>query len=253
MQSNGEKEAAPEEKKEDAGGAEEEEEEESLSDKLCDFFSQPYIFAYGWTMPDCKYEEPSDEDAEELCNKIALGVLRPEGGLLYDEEVTACAKYASMVLRDLWQDREVCLQDASHRCDFFNMLGDNVDREDHPEIPEDCRTNLDLIVHICDDLVAGNRNVKETLDKLPKDTSCLRPAAEARAKDKRKNQEFKELGDEDELWHFPVKKGRVLEKGDKLAAQRGTSTTMERTIKASFHQRWPCPCHSCRTDCHRHH
>ena len=158
----------------------------------------------------------SDEDAEELCNKIALGVLRPEGGLLYDEEVTACAKYASMVLRDLWQDREVCLQDASHRCDFFNMLGDNVDREDHPEIPEDCRTNLDLIVHICDDLVAGNRNVKETLDKLPKDTSCLRPAAEARVKDKRKNQEFKELGDEDELWHFPVKKGRVLEKGDKL-------------------------------------
>ena len=159
----------------------------------------------------------SDEDAEELCNKIALGVLRPEGGLLYDEEVTACAKYASMVLRDLWQDREVCLQDASHRRDFFNLLGDNVDREDHPEIPEDCRTNLDLIVHICDDLVAGNRNVNETLDKLPKDTSCLRPAAEARAKDKRRHQEFKELGDEDELWHFPVKKiDRVLKKGDKL-------------------------------------
>ena len=159
----------------------------------------------------------SDEDAEELCNKIALGVLRPEGGLLYDEEVTACAKYASMVLRDLWQDREVCLQDASHRCDFFNLLGDNVDREDHPEIPEDCRTNLDLIVHICDDLVAGNRNVNETLDKLPKDTSCLRPAAEARAKDKRRHREFKELGDEDELWHFPVKKiDRVLKKGDKL-------------------------------------
>ena len=159
----------------------------------------------------------SDEDAEELCNKIALGVLRPEGGLLYDEEVTACAKYASMVLPDLWQDREVCLQDASHRRDFFNLLGDNVDREDHPEIPEDCRTNLDLIVHICDDLVAGNRNVNETLDKLPKDTSCLRPAAEARAKDKRRHQEFKELGDEDELWHFPVKKiDRVLKKGDKL-------------------------------------
>ena len=156
----------------------------------------------------------SDEDAEELCNKIALGVLHPAGGLLYDEEVTACAKYASLALRDLWQDREVCLQDASHRRDFFNMLGAKVHREDRPS--EDCRTNLDLIVHICDDLVAGNRNVKETLDKLPKDTSCLRPAAEARAKDKRKNQEFKELGDEDELWHFPVQKARVLKKGDKL-------------------------------------
>ena len=156
----------------------------------------------------------SDEDADALCGKIADGVLRPEGGLMYNEEVTACAQYVKQVLRDLWQDREVCLQDASHRRDFFNMLGAKVHREDR--LSEDCRTKLDLILHICDKLVAGNRNVIQTLDKLPKDSSCLRPAAEARAKDKRKNEELKELGDEDEDWYFPVKKGKVLKKGDKL-------------------------------------
>jgi K+-dependent Na+/Ca+ exchanger-like protein len=86
--SNGEKEAAPEEKKEDAGGAEEEEEEESLSDKLCDFFSQPYIFAYGWTMPDCKYEEPSDEDAEEEIEKLK-GLIESNGP--WDDDVASAA------------------------------------------------------------------------------------------------------------------------------------------------------------------
>lgn len=156
----------------------------------------------------------SDEDAEELCNKIALGVLHPEGGLMYDGEVTACAQYVQQVLRDLWQDREVCLQDAPHRRDFFNMLGAKVHREDR--LSEDCRTNLDRIMHICEDLVAGNRNVRETLDELPRDNSCLRPAAEARAKDKRKLKEFGETGDEDDLWHFPVRKVKVLKKGDKL-------------------------------------
>lgn len=49
----------------DAKDGEEEEEEETLADKACSVLSWPYEIMFNWTMPDCKYEEPSDEDAED--------------------------------------------------------------------------------------------------------------------------------------------------------------------------------------------
>ena len=51
----------------DAGGEkeEEEEEEETMADCICEWLSQPYIFVFDWTMPDCKYEDPDDEAADE--------------------------------------------------------------------------------------------------------------------------------------------------------------------------------------------
>lgn len=52
---------------EEAKGGEEgeEEEEETIVDKACCVLSAPFEYAFNYTMPDCKYEEPSDEEAQE--------------------------------------------------------------------------------------------------------------------------------------------------------------------------------------------
>ena len=49
--------------------------------------------------------------------------------------------------------------------------------------------------------------MKKTLDKLPEDKSCLRPAAADRAKGKSKYNEF---------GFGPIKQGRPLVKGDNM-------------------------------------
>jgi len=36
-----------------------------MIEKFCNCAGAPFIVAYAWTMPDCKYEEASDEDADE--------------------------------------------------------------------------------------------------------------------------------------------------------------------------------------------
>ena len=69
-------------------------------------------------------------------------------------------------------------------------------------IPTACQT-----YHIYEKLAGGDRNVKKTLDKLPEDKSCLRPAAADRAKGKSKYNEF---------GFGPIKQGRPLVKGDNM-------------------------------------
>lgn len=54
---------------------EEEEEEPGMGELICEYLSIPYALAYDWTMPDCKYEDPSDEDADE-----AIEALKEEMG-----------------------------------------------------------------------------------------------------------------------------------------------------------------------------
>lgn len=56
------------EKKED----EEEEvgEWEAIGNWWCDVLSVPYIVAFDWTMPDCKYEDPDDEGADEEIEEL---------------------------------------------------------------------------------------------------------------------------------------------------------------------------------------
>merc|ERR1711988_34543 len=57
-------------KEEEEEEEDEEEEEEGIADKICNVLSMPFIFLYNITMPDCKYEEPSDEDAEKDIKKL---------------------------------------------------------------------------------------------------------------------------------------------------------------------------------------
>jgi len=59
--------AGAEEKKEEEEkeGKDDEEEEESLPEKICNICGYPYVIAFMLTMPDCKYEEESNEEADE--------------------------------------------------------------------------------------------------------------------------------------------------------------------------------------------
>jgi len=44
---------------------EEGEEEPDMAEKVCEILSQPYIFLFDYSMPDCKYEDPDDDGADE--------------------------------------------------------------------------------------------------------------------------------------------------------------------------------------------
>jgi len=44
---------------------EEEEEEESMGEKICNICGLPFVYLFMFTMPDCKYEEPDDDGADE--------------------------------------------------------------------------------------------------------------------------------------------------------------------------------------------
>jgi K+-dependent Na+/Ca+ exchanger-like protein len=59
---------------------EEEEEEEALWEKVCNVCGIPYVYAFMLTMPDCKYEEPSDEDADEQIEELQKELTEADAG-----------------------------------------------------------------------------------------------------------------------------------------------------------------------------
>jgi len=71
--------------KEEAEGGGEDEEEEGIADMICAVLSAPFELVFNLTMPDCKYEDPSDEEAEEEIAK-----LEKEGG--HAEEIASLKK-----------------------------------------------------------------------------------------------------------------------------------------------------------------
>lgn len=61
---------APKEEEKKEGGDEEEEEEPSTAELICDILSIPFICAFNSTMPDCKYEAPDNDGADEEIEKL---------------------------------------------------------------------------------------------------------------------------------------------------------------------------------------
>lgn len=59
-----------EEKKEEKSGDAEEEEEGGVADMICGILSIPFELCFNYTMPDCKYEDPTDEEADEEIEKL---------------------------------------------------------------------------------------------------------------------------------------------------------------------------------------
>merc|ERR1712196_468187 len=41
-----------------------------VADMVCNVLSIPFIVIFDWTMPDCKYEDPTDEEADEEIEKL---------------------------------------------------------------------------------------------------------------------------------------------------------------------------------------
>lgn len=57
--------SAPEEPEKEKGGGDDEEEEGGVADMVCEVLSIPFVLIFDWTMPDCKYEPPDDDGADE--------------------------------------------------------------------------------------------------------------------------------------------------------------------------------------------
>merc|ERR1719313_1147604 len=74
---------APKEEGEGSGG--DEEEEEGIADMICAVLSAPFELVFNLTMPDCKYEDPTDEEAEEEIKN-----LEAEGG--HENEIASLKK-----------------------------------------------------------------------------------------------------------------------------------------------------------------
>jgi len=75
-------------------GKEEEEEEEGPLDKVLMVLSLPYELAFNYTMPDCKYEDPSDEDADEAIGELEeeAKAATPERAKEIEEEIALLEK-----------------------------------------------------------------------------------------------------------------------------------------------------------------
>lgn len=77
--------AAQEESKEEVKGGGDDDEEGGVADLVCEVLSMPYTLLYGFTMPDCHYEDPDDEGADE-----EIESLKAEGG--HDAEIANLEK-----------------------------------------------------------------------------------------------------------------------------------------------------------------
>lgn len=60
---------------EEKGGDNEEEDDGGVPGMICNVLSFPYIILYGYSMPDCHYEDPDDEGADE-----EIEALKEQGG-----------------------------------------------------------------------------------------------------------------------------------------------------------------------------
>jgi len=58
---------------------EEEEEEPGIAEQICEILSMPFSFAFDYTMPDCKYEPPDDEGADEEIAELEAKIESGDG------------------------------------------------------------------------------------------------------------------------------------------------------------------------------
>jgi len=101
VEKGAEEETKDEEKKEDG---DEEEEEASVPEMICNILSMPYILLYGITMPDCKYEDPTDDDAD-----AEIAAMQKEQGVDDARKSEITAKIASL---EKQKDLRAQIQDA---------------------------------------------------------------------------------------------------------------------------------------------